>query len=85
MVTLLGGDYTELGRVAVPRTRYQVRVTGRLDAEAREAFGGLTVEPLAPAVVLSGDLDQAALLGLIDRVRALGLELVEVRRIRCAS
>jgi hypothetical protein len=68
----------------VPHTNYEVRVTGQLGAEARDAFGGLTIQHQEAAAVLSGDLDQAALLGLIDRVRALDLELVEIRRIRPA-
>jgi hypothetical protein len=46
------------------------------------AFEGLnaTVEPVE--TVLHGPVaDQAALYGLLDRIQALGLELVEVRRL----
>jgi hypothetical protein len=61
---------------------YEVRVMGSLGPVAREAFGGLEIDTEPTATVLSGELDQAALLGLIDRVRALGLELVDIRRVR---
>ena len=58
---------------------YEIRVTGTLGPAAREAFSGLAldVEPLT--TVLTGDLEQAELHLLLDRVRALGLELVDVR------
>jgi hypothetical protein len=61
--------------------QYQVRVLGRVGPAASEAFAdfGVHVEPTA--TVLSGALDQAALHGLIARVRGLGLELVDVHRI----
>ena len=61
------------------RHSYEVRVTGTLGPAAREAFSGLVldVEPLT--TVLTGDLEQAELHALLDRVRALGLELVDVR------
>ena len=46
------------------------------------AFAELAVDTEPTSTVLSGELDQAALLGLIDRVRALGLELIDIRRVR---
>jgi hypothetical protein len=60
--------------------QYQVRVLGRVGPAASEAFAdfGVHVEPTA--TVLSGAFDQAALHGLMTRVRELGLELVDVRR-----
>lgn len=63
------------------QTSYEVRVVGSLGPAAEEAFGayGIDVEPTS--TVLSGDLDQAALHGLLDQVRALGFELVDVRRV----
>jgi hypothetical protein len=64
------------------RAAYEIRVTGSIGPAAQEAFGGLAIDTEPPSTVLSGELDQAALHGLIDRVRALGLELVDIRRVR---
>jgi hypothetical protein len=61
---------------------YEVRVVGTLGPAGQEAFGGLSIDTEPAATVLSGEMDQAALYGLIDRVRALGLELVDIRRVR---
>jgi hypothetical protein len=61
---------------------YEIRVRGRMSDSAMAAFEGMraSVEPVE--TVLHGPvLDQAALYGLLDRVQALGLELVEVRRL----
>jgi hypothetical protein len=59
---------------------YEVRVRGRVGLAAREALTEFAVHVEPPATVLSGTLDQAALHGLLARIQALGLELVEVRR-----
>ena len=64
------------------QVRYEVRVVGTLGPAAEEAFGGLSIETEPTSTVLSGEMDQAALHGIIDRVRALGLELVDIRRVR---
>jgi hypothetical protein len=64
----------------VAQATYQIRVVGTLDSAARDAFEDLVVETEPTLTVLRGQLDQAALHGLLDRVRALGLELVDVRR-----
>ena len=63
------------------RVQYQMHVVGRVGPAASEVFAdfGVRVEPTA--TVLSGALDQAALHGLIARVRGLGLELVDVHRV----
>ena len=61
---------------------YEIRVKGRLTDSLLTAFEGMraSVEPVE--TVLHGPVrDQAALYGLLDRIQALGLELVEVRRL----
>ena len=60
-------------------TRYRVVVRGRLSNRLASAFEGLTVEPGEGQTSLSGCfVDQAQLHGVLDRVRALGIELVSV-------
>jgi hypothetical protein len=61
---------------------YEIRVRGRLTDSLLAAFEGMraSVEPVE--TVLHGPVrDQAALHGLLDQIQALGLELVEVRRL----
>ncbi|SDJ10686.1 hypothetical protein SAMN05444157_1769 [Frankineae bacterium MT45] len=60
---------------------YEVRVVGSLGRAAREAFDDVWIDTEPTTTVLSAELDQAALLGLLDQVRALGLELVDIRRV----
>jgi hypothetical protein len=50
--------------------------------QTASAFEGLTLEVHPVETVLHGDVaDQAALHAFLDRVQALGLELIEVRRL----
>ena len=63
---------------------YEVRIRGRLSStlirEFEELSLGASVEPVE--TVLAGPVeDQAALHGLIRRIEALGLELIEIRRL----
>ena len=60
---------------------YEVRVLGQVGSAAREAFADVAVEVEPSETVLSGELDQAALHGVLERIQALGLELVDVRRV----
>jgi hypothetical protein len=63
-------------------TGYRVVVRGRLSQRLAAAFDGLTVEPGDGQTALSGCfLDQAQLHGVLDRLRALGIELVSVNAI----
>jgi hypothetical protein len=60
---------------------YQVRVRGRLSKTLLTAFPELRAHELRSETLLAGQLpDQAALFGVLDRIEALGLELLEVRR-----
>ena len=64
--------------------RYQIRLTGHLDAHWATWFDGLTVSQESDGTtVISGPIaDQAALHGVLQRVRDLGLPLVSVYRIK---
>jgi hypothetical protein len=64
----------------VTRHTYEIKVIGSLGPATREAFADLVVEVEPAITVLSGDLDQRGLRAVLDRVRALGLELVEIRQ-----
>ena len=64
-----------------PAVDYEVRVAGVVGPAAREAFSGLEIHVERASTVLRGTLDQAALHGLIERIEALGLELIDLRRL----
>ena len=62
---------------------YQIRLKGQLGSEWAEWFGGLTIK-LADngETLLTGPvIDQAALYGVLKRIRDLGLPLISVNRI----
>jgi hypothetical protein len=61
--------------------RYRITISGGLGETLREALADLDITRDGPNTVLTGDLDQAALHGALDRIQALGLELVEVHRL----
>ena len=62
---------------------YQIRVEGHLGPQWTDWFGGLAITPEATgATLLTGPVvDQAALYGLLRRVRDLGLPLLSVIRL----
>jgi hypothetical protein len=62
--------------------RYQIRIHGRLGQTMCCAFPGLQARAEDGNTVLTGVLaDQAALYGVLAEAEALGLELIEVRRL----
>ena len=73
--TLVDGDRYEAGR-------YEIRLKGHLDARWSAWFDGLPVthESDGTSVVHCQAADQAALHGLLRKVRDLGLPLVSVTR-----
>lgn len=60
---------------------YEIRIAGRLDGTALESFEGLDVAFRAGVTVVTGRFDQAALHGMFEMMRLLGLELLEARRV----
>jgi hypothetical protein len=61
---------------------YQIRIRGRLSRALLATFDRMQSEVEPVETVLHGPVsDQAELHGLIDHIQALGLELVEVRRL----
>lgn len=65
--------------------RYRISIAGGLGEIGREAFKDFMIEPNGTNTSLTGDLDQAALYGVLDRILALGLELVELNRLADGS
>ena len=62
--------------------RYEIRIRGRLSSRLLATFSTLAGEVRPAVTVLRGsDLDQAALHGLLERIRALDLDLLEVREL----
>jgi hypothetical protein len=64
----------------VTRHTYEIKVIGSLGPASREAFADMVVDIEPTITVLSGDLDQRGLHAVLNRVRALGLELVEINQ-----
>ena len=63
---------------------YQIRVEGHLSAQWTDWFGGLVVilEEAGDTLLTGPVADQAALHGLLKKVRDLGMPLVSVNRVR---
>ena len=63
---------------------YEIRLKGHLDSQWTDWFGGLTITLEDDGTtLLSGPVaDQAALHGLIKKVRDLGMPLVSVNRVQ---
>ena len=64
-------------------TVYQIRVRGQLDQRWADWFDGMAITPAGDGdTLLTGQVeDQAALLGLIRKVRDLGIPLVSVQSV----
>ena len=67
-------------------TTYEIRVSGMVPEDVLAEFGEVHVMTTHVSTTLSGALeDQAALLGVLARLRALGLDVLEVRRVLAAA
>ena len=63
-------------------TRYQIKVKGHLDRTWGDWFEDMTISSSGGETVLTGPvIDQAALHGLLVRIRNLNLTLLSVKRL----
>jgi hypothetical protein len=62
---------------------YEIRFSGHLDGTRAQMFEGLemTQEPSGETVLTGPVLDQAALHGVLSRIRDLGLPLLSVNKL----
>jgi hypothetical protein len=61
---------------------YAIRIRGHLGPSMLSAFPDLRSQVDGQDTVLSGDVpDQAALHGILSKIEAMGLELIELRRV----
>jgi hypothetical protein len=66
----------------VSSSDYEIHIKGRVSKQVLAAFEGMDASVQSVETVLCGPLlDQAALHGLLAHIQALGLELIEVRRL----
>jgi hypothetical protein len=71
-----------LAGAAVSSSYYEIRIAGVLPSEALLDFDRLTASVEPVETVVHGPLqDQAALHGLLARLEAFGIQLLEVRRL----
>jgi hypothetical protein len=69
--------------VDTPPGLYAIRIEGRLGPTALSAFPEMVSEVKGSETVLTGLLeDRSAVFGVVAQIEALGLELIELRRIR---
>jgi hypothetical protein len=62
------------------KTFYEIQVRGYLDARWNELFDGMSIAWQDNVTTISGEVaDQAALHGLLARVRDYGLVLISIR------
>jgi hypothetical protein len=72
--------------VATPPGLYAIRIEGRLGPTALSAFPAMVSAVNDGETVLTGLLeDRSAVFGVVAQIEALGLELVELRKIRART
>jgi len=60
---------------------YRIRINGHLGATVLSAFPAMAPRHHGAHTVLTGLLDRSALYGVLAEIEALGLDLLEVRRL----
>jgi hypothetical protein len=63
---------------------YEIRIAGRVDEATLTSFAGLAVRVRDDDTIVTGQFDQAALHGMLEMIRSLGLDLLEARRVETA-
>lgn len=82
MVTAHRVRHQHDGVTTQPGCQYMIRIRGRLGATALSAFPSMGSEVRDGETVLTGLLeDRSAVFGVLAQLEALGLELLEVRRV----
>lgn len=69
-------------RVMKARSSYEIRIAGQLDEATLASLAGLDVTCQDQVTVITGQFDQAALHGLLEMIRSLGLDLIDACRVR---
>ena len=81
-VQRVAGETVTGAHAGRPAYRYRICVRGHLGETIRSAFPALQARASGADTVLTGPLpDPAALHGVLAEIEALGLELLEVRRL----
>ena len=80
-------DIVNWGADADEPTLYKIRIKGQLDHQWTDWFGGfaITLQPNGDTLLSGPIVDQAALHGVLRRVRDLGIPLVSITRRDCQS
>jgi len=60
---------------------YSIRISGQLGPTALSGFESMVSQLKGDDTLLTGVLDRSALYGVLAEIEALGLELVELRRL----
>jgi hypothetical protein len=69
------------GRMDAASARYTIRINGHLGATLLSAFPAMTWHRQGQETVLTGVLDRPGLYGVLAEIEALGLDLLEIRRL----
>jgi hypothetical protein len=71
----------DYGRMDMAPARYMIRIDGHLGATMLSAFPALVPRHHGAHTMLTGLLDQSALYGVLAEIEALGLDLLELRKL----
>jgi hypothetical protein len=76
------GTVKDSGKKTPMPARYEIRIAGQLDETESATFAGYDITVCDNVTIVSGEFDQAGLHGVLERIRFLGLDLIEARRLR---